>query len=58
MYCGKNDLVEFFIMPTIVSSLRDTYLYGFYYTAHNQPMMTFKGIECDADIEIEDILYG
>lgn len=58
MYCGKNDLVEFLITPTIVSSLRDTYLYGFYYTADNQPMMTFKGIECDADIEIEDILYG
>ena len=30
MYCGKNDLVEFLITPTIVSSLRDTYLYGFY----------------------------
>ena len=51
MYCGKNDLVEFLITPTIVSSLRDTYLYGFYYTGGNQ-------LECDAAIEGEEIIYG
>ena len=36
----------------------DAYYDNKYYTADNQPMMTFQGIECDADIEIEDILYG
>ena len=56
--CLKSGTVIFSVWPTIISSLRDTYLYGFYYTADYQPMMTFKGIECDADIEIEDILYG
>jgi len=55
----EDDLVDFLVTPSMIRFyLWGNYTYGFYYTADNQPMMTFKGIECDADIEIEDILYG
>ncbi len=49
--CLKSGTVIFSVRPTIISSLRDTYLYGFYYTGGNQ-------LECDAAIEGEEIIYG
>ena len=49
--CLKSGTVIFSVRPTVISNLKDTYLYGFYYTGGNQ-------LECDAAIEGEEIIYG
>ena len=56
----EDDLVDFLVTPSMIRFyLWGNYLYGFYYTAKNQPVIIFNGDDCDTDTEIEiyDIIF-